>query len=168
MTTTEEEILKQKYPKVFNIVLSLRGPEKATTEDVRDILRLTMPAADVVDVAEMDAGDGVLATKEQLETMIRVTGARDQLAQTMANYRVSLGRQLGLSEEELDGVFEGVNVEKLLAVAVSVYQKHFTAQEIKGVIGFYSSSVGQKFVQKIVPVNQEIYEACRKLLDLGD
>ena len=105
-------------------------------------------------------------TKEQLETMLRVTGARDQLAQTMANFKVSISSQLLLSEKETDEMFEDIDIEKLLAVSVDIYQKHFTAHEVDALIDFYTSSVGQSFIRKIVPVNQEIYRACQKLFNI--
>jgi hypothetical protein len=115
----------------------------------------------------MSAEDEVYAptTREQLEIMLQVTGARDQLAQTMSNYKASIGKALGLFEDELDELFKDINTEKLLSIGVSVYEKHFTAHEVEAVIAFYSSPVGQSFIKKIGIVNKEVYEACQKMLD---
>ncbi len=106
-----------------------------------------------------------LATKEQVETMLRVVGTRDQLAQFMENFKTSLAANLRLTKAETDKMYADVDTEKLLAAAVTVYQKHFTAEEVGAVIEFYSSPVGQSFIQKIFPVNQELHAACLKLFN---
>jgi hypothetical protein len=45
--------IKEKYPKIFGIVLQLRAPEYATEEDVRRILRHAFGSATVISIEEL-------------------------------------------------------------------------------------------------------------------
>ncbi|MGK5092721.1 DUF2059 domain-containing protein [Deltaproteobacteria bacterium TL4] len=45
--------------------------------------------------------------------------------------------------------------EKLISLIVPVYDKHLTHEEIKGLIQFYTSPLGQKFVSVVPKISDE-------------
>ena len=47
------EIIKEKYPKKFNITLQLRAPKDATVDDVIHIVKTVLRAGVIVNVTEV-------------------------------------------------------------------------------------------------------------------
>lgn len=54
-----------------------------------------------------------------------------------------------------DDFMKEVRPEDLVNMVVPVYDRNFTAEEIEGMIAFYSSPVGQKVIAKLPVVMQE-------------
>jgi hypothetical protein len=53
------------------------------------------------------------------------------------------------------------DVDQVTEQLVSVYDKHYTDEEIKGLLQFYGSPLGQKVAAEMPKINHEIQEASR-------
>lgn len=55
-----------------------------------------------------------------------------------------------------------IKADDLVNLIVPIYEKHFTHDDIKGLIAFYETPVGQKFIQTQPAIAQESMEAGQK------
>lgn len=101
-----------------------------------------------------------------IKQLLEMTGTI-QLGKQLANYLVVAQTQSlkkinsNIPPEVLDHMPEDVaeiineNIDSLLQPMIEIYDKHFTASEIKELIGFYSTSTGQKIISKGPMLMQE-------------
>jgi hypothetical protein len=58
-----------------------------------------------------------------------------------------------------DKMQEQLNPEDLLELVVPIYDKHFTEEDIQGMIAFYRSPVGQKLTSELPQITTESMSA---------
>lgn len=88
----------------------------------------------------------VSGSKETFEVAIK------QTIQTMQTQTV------GLDEEawnELEKEFLSTSIDDLVDILVPIYTKHLSVADLKGIIKFYESPVGQKLAEKTPFITQE-------------
>jgi hypothetical protein len=56
-----------------------------------------------------------------------------------------------------------LNLQKMLDLAVPIYDKNFSQQEIRGLIEFYQTPLGQKTIATLPKLSAELREEGRKL-----
>ena len=64
-----------------------------------------------------------------------------------------------ITEDELQRLERQVDARDLIKIAVPIYKKHFSHEEILGMIQFYSSPLGKKVIQEMPPMILEINAA---------
>jgi hypothetical protein len=105
-----------------------------------------------------------------VHSLLQYVGAKDQLqsvaSESAAQYREKLGASVknvadDSKRQELitaaSGSFEkNFDQQRAIQQIAAIYDKHFTDDEIKGLLDFYSSPLGQKFAAESPKINKEI------------
>ena len=115
------------------------------------------------------------ATKEDIQELLTLTGAKarveqmwaqmgQQLATTAADsYRlkhpdatpVELHKVAEISGRSFQGEMAVFSVDELIDAVIPVYQNHLTHAEVRSLIDFYSSEVGQKYLNELPAMSAE-------------
>jgi uncharacterized protein len=115
------------------------------------------------------------ASKEDVQRLFNLMSNNDQIrhmmeqlfAQTKALNRVEIKkRQPDISEEELsrmdresDELVRNFPIDEMMNDMIPVYRRHFNKSDIDGLIAFYSSPTGQKFLREMPAVTAESMQA---------
>jgi hypothetical protein len=105
-----------------------------------------------------------------LRSLLQYVGAKDQLqsvaSESAAQYREKLSAGVknvadDSKRQQLITVASGsfqknFDQQRALQQIAAIYDKHFTDDEIKGLLDFYSSPLGQKFAAETPKINKEI------------
>jgi len=103
-----------------------------------------------------------------LHSLLQYVGAKDQLqsvaSESATQYREKLSasvKNVDSKRQELITVASGnfqknFDQQRALQQIAAIYDKHFTDDEIKGLLDFYSSPLGQKFAAETPKINKEI------------
>jgi hypothetical protein len=113
-------------------------PEKEA--DIRSLMEL-VGARDMVQ-------DGVTTSTEQYREKLLATVPNNEKGQAFVNAFA-------------DAYQKKVDVDQLTEQLVAVYDQHFTNEEIKGLLQFYGSPLGQKVAAEMPKVNREIQARSR-------
>lgn len=117
-----------------------RSIEPAKEADIRSLLELVGAKDSIQDAA----GNAT----EQYRQKVIETSANGASAQAFVN------NYLAHFQKKFDA--NAVNEE-----LVGIYDKHFTEQEIKGLLEFYGSPLGQKVAAELPKINREVQFATR-------
>jgi uncharacterized protein len=105
-----------------------------------------------------------------LHSLLQYVGAKEQLQSVASESAAQYGEKLSASvkkvsddskRQELITVASGsfqknFDQQRALQQIAAIYDKHFTDDEIKGLLDFYSSPLGQKFATETPKINKEI------------
>jgi hypothetical protein len=105
-----------------------------------------------------------------LRSLLQYVGAKDQLqsvaSESATQYREKLNASVknvadDSKRQELITVASGsfqknFDQQRALQQIAAIYDKHFTDDEIKGLLDFYSSPLGQKFAAETPKISKEI------------
>lgn len=88
--------------------------------------------------------------------LLEVTGA-GELGIRMMSQMIDAKRQgmPNVPDEFWQDFMAGVNPDDLNRLVVPIYARHFTVEEMKTMIAFYKTPVGQKLVSKLPVITQE-------------
>lgn len=112
-------------------------------------------------------------TKEaDIRSLLELVGARDQVQdsvnQIAEQYREKLLSNVSKNEEgqafvntTISEYEKHYNVDHVVDQLVSLYDKHYTDEEIKGLLQFYGSPLGQKVATENPKIFREIQETTR-------
>jgi hypothetical protein len=112
------------------------------------------------------------AKESDIRSLMELVGARD-LVQDGENNAVEQMREKLLSTVPnndngqafvnafADSYQKKFDVDQVTNQIVGIYDKHFTAEEIKGLLQFYGSPLGQKFAAEMPKISREIQAATR-------
>lgn len=114
-----------------------RAEEKASRESVERLMELT-EVSKMMDAIQAQAGGMFESFAEQLKISEKERPAFDSYKQKLV---------ILMSEE--------VSWEKMKEPILEIYMKHFTEAEVKGLIEFYSSELGQSMIRKMPVAMQE-------------
>lgn len=112
------------------------------------------------------------AKEADIRSLMELTGARDQIQDAVANSSNQYREKLMASVPEndkgqafvaafADGYQKKFDVDQLTAQIVAIYDKHYTDDEIKGMLQFYGSPIGQKVASEGPKINREVMAASR-------
>lgn len=94
-------------------------------------------------------------TKEQdIRKLMELTGAT-KLAEQIMDQMIAALDQEGTDKAFWDSLRAEFDTQSLLSKTMPIYDKHFTHEEIKGLIAFYQTPLGAKVVEKMPAVAQE-------------
>src|SRR6516162_2322900 len=113
------------------------------------------------------------AKDADIRALLELVGARDQVQdsvrQTAEQYREKLLASVPASEKGQAFVNTTINeyekrydVDRVNEQLVALYDKHYTDDEIKGLLQFYGSPLGQKVAAEGPKIFREIQETSRK------
>jgi hypothetical protein len=124
------------------------------------------------------SGANALATSKSMDpekdadlhSLLQYVGAKDQLQSVASESAVQYREKLSASvknvaddskRQELITVASGsfqknFDQQRALQQIAAIYDKHFTDDEIKGLLDFYSSPLGQKFAAESPKISKEI------------
>lgn len=113
-------------------------------------LGLLIPTVQAADIAPEFRAD--------ILKLINLTKADELAYQVMTNMIQDFQRRLPNVPEDfwkkfIDG--KDQHVQAFKEITLSVYAKNLTAEDIKGLIVFYSSPLGQKLIDKLPAITQE-------------
>jgi uncharacterized protein len=114
------------------------------------------------------------AKEADIRKLLQLTGTSALMQQTMDSMDKSIKPMMINSLPEgdyrqtlIDLFFEKfhakLDTQKLLDLAVPIYDKHFTDADIKGLIQFYETPLGQKTVKALPQITAELTEAGRSM-----
>jgi hypothetical protein len=119
------------------------------------------------------AGHSVDPAKEaDIRSLMELVGARDTLQDFAAHGTDQIRENLlatvpasDRGQQFVNAFVEGYkakfNADDATAQLVSIYDQHFTQDEIKGLLQFYGSPLGQKFATEMPKINTEMQAANR-------
>ncbi|HKW56360.1 MAG TPA: DUF2059 domain-containing protein [Candidatus Acidoferrum sp.] len=107
-----------------------------------------------------------------IRSLMELTGARDQIQDAVANssqqYKEKLLATVPENEKGqafvaafVDSYQKKFDVDQLTEQLVALYDKYYTDDEIKGMLQFYGSPIGQKVAAEGPKINREIQAASR-------
>jgi len=92
--------------------------------------------------------------------LMRLMDADDMMLQML-----EMGLKIGLqtmeedsdfpAEEFIERIQQRVDVDSLLYQMVPIYSRHYSQEEIAGLIAFYETPLGRKFVKDLPQITQE-------------
>jgi hypothetical protein len=89
------------------------------------------------------------------------THGADQMRENLLASAPSNERGEHFANAFTDGYKAKFNADEATAQLVSIYDRHFTHDEIKGLLQFYGSPLGQKFAAEMPKINGEMQAATR-------
>lgn len=125
-----------------------------------------MPAMAQAQSADTQKLDNI----RQLLTMMGADKLRDTMMDQMLDGikksfpALSKGEQAGKIDRLMELFREEMKKADFTTLTIELYDKYFTTDEIKGLIQFYSSPVGQKAIMALPTLNQE---SMRRGMELG-
>ncbi|MBO9573962.1 MAG: DUF2059 domain-containing protein [Chitinophagaceae bacterium] len=94
--------------------------------------------------------------QQQILKMIELTGTKkllDGMKVTMKeNYRKNFP---DIDPKFWDDFFTELSSDNLVNMIVPIYDKHFTEEDIKGLVAFYESPLGKRMIEKLPLIMQE-------------
>jgi hypothetical protein len=112
------------------------------------------------------------AKEADIRSLLELVGARDQAQDSMTRaaeqYREKLLETVPNNQQGqmfVNAVIRGYekkfDVDAVTEQLISVYDKHYTDEEIKGLLQFYGSPLGQKVASESPKIGREIQESIR-------
>jgi hypothetical protein len=114
------------------------------------------------------AGDNKAAAdaafREDILKLIATTGEAEaavkQMSDTLPMLRM---QQANLPPQYWDKLQEKFTVDRYAGILVPVYEKHYTNDDIKGLLQFYETDLGRKVAETQPKVMQEVTQASMQL-----
>jgi hypothetical protein len=124
----------------------------------------TLVIALALALAAPAAAEPTRTAKEQdIVELLEMTGTKDLGRQVMAQIQIQMEQMLpSVPGEFWDEFDKRVDVGKLLDLIVPIYDRHFSHDEIKGLIAFYKTPLGTKAISVMPAVTQEAMAAGQK------
>jgi hypothetical protein len=109
-----------------------------------------------------------------IRSLLELIGARDMIQEAAANSTEQYRQRLTSLAANDDKAQEAINsylavfqkkfdADALADQLVTIYDKHYTAEEIKGLLQFYGSPLGQKVATELPKISKEIQLADRTI-----
>jgi hypothetical protein len=110
------------------------------------------------------ADDGGDAQKEKdIKEMLRITGAGETAIQVSRQMIASFKQEMPeVPDKFWKEVENEVDKESLINLAVPVYAKYFTGEEIRELLKFYQSALGKKLLEKQGKILEDVTTAAQK------
>jgi hypothetical protein len=112
------------------------------------------------------------AKEADIRSLLELVGARDQVQDSMTRaaeqYREKLLETVPNNQQGqmfvnavISGYEKKFDVDAVTEQLISVYDNHYTDEEIKGLLQFYGSPLGQKVASESPKIGREIQESIR-------
>lgn len=127
--------------------LASRAAAQDSSPERRQNLRRLMEVTKATDLGTQVIGESIAQIKTNLERL--PPEVRSKISPEM------MQRMLSVFEEELRREF---TAEKMVEFISSIYEKHLTDEDIKGLIVFYETPLGRKMTDVLPQIMREAYE----------
>ncbi|WP_331521080.1 DUF2059 domain-containing protein [Pinirhizobacter sp.] len=125
------------------------------------VLSLAAPGAPVAAPAPVVSGAPATATQvHDLIVLMGVPQSLNDMNQQMA--AAMKGHRPCIDDQVWSGFINDGNRQELLDAMIPAYQKHFTGEEIDGLLKFYRSPLGQKVISQMPEVFAENVKVTRE------
>lgn len=116
------------------------------------------------------------ASVEKLLEITETSKMIDAIYAQIDGMSLNMATQMGITEKDRPAfdkymkkvsalIREDMNWEKMKGPMIEVYVKHFTEQEIQGMIEFYSSEIGKSSIKKMPLVMQDSMGVSQKMME---
>ena len=96
------------------------------------------------------------AKSESIKLLMQQTGAKDMASQMMQQMLPSLKRFAPDAPEAFwEKAMHKMDMDKMVALIIPIYQKYLTEEDIQAVIQFYNTPTGKKFIKVSPNIMQE-------------
>ena len=96
------------------------------------------------------------ASEQSIRELMQLTGAGQLSAQVMAALLPNLKRMTPQVPDAFWQKFMAeVDPNELQSLVIPIYQKRFTEQDIRDIIGFYKSPAGKRLVEQLPGITQD-------------
>lgn len=113
------------------------------------------------------------AKEADIRRLLEVSGTKDLMMQTMQDMEKTIKPMMtsalppGEYREKLVDLFfnkfhSKLNTQELLDLVVPIYDRYFSAEEVKGLLKFYETPLGQKSISALPKMMVELQETGRK------
>jgi hypothetical protein len=110
--------------------------------------------------AESQPKADAAAKRADIKRMIEITGASKIALQIMRQMIAAFKKDAkGVPDQFWDDFMAEVDPNELVDLYVLIYDKHFTHDDIKQLIKFYETPVGQKLIKSLPAITQESMSA---------
>ncbi|RPE12994.1 DUF2059 domain-containing protein [Chitinophaga lutea] len=100
-----------------------------------------------------------MAKAESVKELAALTGMRQLMVQMMDQLFAQFKAQMpDVGDTAWAEMRKEIVVDELLEMMVPVYQKNFSEEEMREMIGFYKTPLGQKMIQRLPSVMREAGE----------
>ena len=100
---------------------------------------------------------------ENIRKLLELTGSGKLGVQVAQNMIVSFKKIYpSVPDEFWEGFKRELNSEALIEMVIPIYDKYYTAEEIKQLTDFYSTPIGQKVIASTPLISQESMQAGQK------
>lgn len=94
-----------------------------------------------------------------VKELLELTGSRQNTEMMMQATVIKLKQTFpGLPDEFLDELEKELNYDSLVIKIVPIYTRHWSISDIKGLIAFYKTPLGQKMIRETPKIMQEYME----------
>jgi len=98
------------------------------------------------------------ATQEHIKILLEVSGSAKLGVQLLNNMISTLKQSYPSVPQEFWGNFlKEAKPETLIDMMIPIYAKYYTDDDVKGLIGFYKSPLGEKVINTLPLISQEAY-----------
>ena len=95
-------------------------------------------------------------TKAVVTELLEVAGARRTMETVMSTMLDNLKKQSPqLPDDYFEEIRKGFSYDSLLPALIPVYARHWSLEDLKGMVAFYKTPLGQRMVQETPKVMQE-------------
>lgn len=107
--------------------------------------------------------------KEAILELLEVTGAKQNLEVMASAMRENLKTQIpDITEPILQEVNNALNYDSLAYIIIPIYAKHWSTQDLKDMVAFYRSPLGQRMLKEMPAILKESMAASmQRGKDLG-
>ncbi|HET6433044.1 DUF2059 domain-containing protein [Dyella sp.] len=99
-------------------------------------------------------------SEKQVRTLMEVFGVGRMFGQMNAQMAGMMGQQLPcVPASYWNGFLDDKGIEELTRRMVPIYQRHFTGQEVEGLLKFYRSPLGRKVISEMPAAMAEAMKA---------
>ena len=142
----------------FFILALTSFPLNSFSEDAAPAAGTVMAAADAP--AAGGPAEDKVAKMQDIRKLMNLTGGGDigkqVIEQMLETFKQS---NPDIPASFWDEFMKEVDPNQLIELNVPIYDKHLSHEDIKGIIAFYESPVGKKFIQALPQIVQESYAA---------
>jgi uncharacterized protein len=98
------------------------------------------------------------ASKEHVKTLLEVTGSAKVGLQVMSNMISTMKKSHpSIPEKFWDDFLKEAKPEEMIDLMIPIYAKHFTDEDVIGLIEFYNTPLGKKVTSTLPLIAQESY-----------
>lgn len=93
---------------------------------------------------------------QNIRLLFQATNSKDLVPQVLDQFVVAFKQAApNVPQEFWDAIKKKVDVNELVDLMIPIYDKYFTADDIKAMLAFYDSPTGRKVTATMAPMTQE-------------